>query len=167
MSNIESDAVVDEDDFSVARTVHVRAPRERVWAAITTADGIAGWLAERVRLDEARVGTVGTLRWEDFGDYAFVVTAVVDQYLFEVRWAKDPGVDVGAGNATSVRFVLMDAPDGTIVTVVESGFDSLAEDDDAKRELLHGNGAGWNHELDELVRVLESSAPPAAPPPSA
>jgi len=163
MSNSENSAVVDEEEYSVARTVHVRAPRDQVWAALTTADGIAGWFAESASLDETAVGAAGWLRWEDFGDYAFVVTAVVDEYLFEFRWAKDPGVDVGAGNATSVRFVLMDAPEGTVVTVVESGFDSLAEDDDAKRELLHGNGEGWNHELDELVRVLESSAPPAAP----
>jgi len=163
MSNSENSAVVDEEDYSVARTVHVRAPRERVWAAITTAEGIAGWFAETAQLDGLRVGASGWLRWEDFGDYAFVVTAVVDGLLFEYRWAKDPGVDVGADNATSVRFVLMDAPDGTIVTVVESGFESLAEDDEAKRELLRGNGEGWNHELDELVRMLESSEPPGEP----
>ena len=167
MSDIENRAVVDEEDYSVSRTVHVRAPRDRVWAAITTADGIAGWFAESVVLDEPRVGAAGALRWEDFGDYAFVVTAVVDGHLFEYRWAKDPGVGVRADNATSVRFVLMDAPGGTIVTVVESGFEALAEDDAAKRELLRGNGEGWNHELDELVRVLESSAPPEAPRPSA
>jgi uncharacterized protein YndB with AHSA1/START domain len=166
MSDTENGAVVDEDDYSVSRTVHVRAPRDRVWAALTTAEGISGWFAESVVFDEPRIGAAGTLRWEHFGEYAFVVTAVVDEYLFEYRWAKDPGVDVAADNATSVRFVLMDAPDGTIVTVVESGFDALAGDDDAKRELLHGNGEGWNHELDELVRVLESSAPPVAPPPS-
>jgi len=165
MSNSENSAVVDEEDYSVARTVHVRAPRERVWAALTTADGITGWFAESAWLDELRVGGAGSLRWEEFGEYAFVITAIVDEYLFEFRWAKDPGVDVRPGNATSVRFVLMDAPDGTIVTVVESGFEDLAEDDAAKRELLHGNGEGWNFELDELVRVLESSEPPAAPRP--
>jgi len=167
MSDIEDGAVVDEDDYSVSRTVHVRAPRDLVWSALTTAEGLARWFAESARLDAPRIGAVGTLHWHDFGDYAFVVMAVLDRELFEFRWAKDPGVDVGADNATSVRFVLMDDADGTVVTVVESGFDTLAGDDEARRELLRGNGEGWNHELDELVRTLESSAPPAAPPPSA
>lgn len=156
MSDIEDRAVVDEEEFSVSRTVHVRAPRDRVWAAITTADGIAGWFGDTARLDDVRVGAPGSLGWQDFGDYALVVTAVVDGFLFEFRWAKDPGVEVGVDNATSVRFVLMDAPEGTIVTVVESGFDSLAGDDASRRELLHGNREGWDLELDDLVRALES-----------
>ena len=155
MSDIENGAVVDEEDFSVARTVHVRAPRERVWAALTTSAGIASWFGDTARLDEVRVGATGSLGWRDYGEYSLVVTAVVDEYLFEYRWAKDPGVAVGADNATSVRFVLMDAPAGTILTVVESGFDTLAGDDVSRRELLHGNREGWNLELDELVRVLE------------
>ena len=156
MSDIEDRAVVDDDDFSVSRTVHVRVPRERVWAAITTADGIAGWFGDTARLDELRVGASGSLGWHDFGDYAFVITALVDRFLFEFRWAKDPGVEVAADNATSVRFVLMDAPEGTILTVVESGFGSLAGDDASRRELLHGNREGWDLELDDLVRALES-----------
>ena len=156
MADIEDGAVVDEEHFSVSRTVHVRTPRDRVWDAITTADGIARWFGETASLDEAKVGTTGSLGWEDFGDYAFVVTAVVDGFLFEFRWAKDPGVDVREDNATSVRFVLADAVDGTVVTVVESGFDELAGDDASRRELLHGNREGWNLELDELVRTLES-----------
>jgi len=159
MSEIENSAVVDEDDFSVARTVHVRVARERVWEAITTGAGLSSWFGDTAELEAARVGAAGSLGWEDFGDYAFVVTAVLDHYLFEFRWAKDPGVDVERDNATSVRFVLMDAPDGTILTVVESGFDTLAGDEESKRELLHGNREGWNFELDELVRVLESSEP--------
>ena len=156
MADTENRAVVDEEEFSVSRTVHVRAPRERVWTAITTAAGIATWFGDTARLDELRVGADGSLGWRDFGDYAFVVTAVVDGYLFEFRWAKDPGVDVAADNATSVRFVLVDAPEGTVVTVVESGFGSLAGDDESRRELLHGNREGWDLELDDLVRALES-----------
>ncbi|WP_411699569.1 SRPBCC domain-containing protein [Conyzicola sp.] len=156
MADNENGAVVDEQHFSVSRTVYVRTPRDRVWEALTTEDGIASWFGDTARLDEARVGTTGSLGWEDFGDYAFVVTAVVDGFLFEFRWAKDPGVDVSADNATSVRFVLADAPDGAILTVVESGFESLAGDDASRRELLHGNREGWNLELDELVRALGS-----------
>ena len=136
-----------------------------MWAALTTADGIASWFGDTARIDGVRVGASGSLGWEDFGDYAFVVTAVVDEFLFEFRWAKDPGVEVLRDNATSVRFVLMDAPNGTILTLVESGFDALPGDETTRRELLHGNGEGWNLELDELVRVLESSAPRGGPRP--
>lgn len=148
-------AIVDEEAFSVSRTVHVLSPREEVWEAITVPERIGRWFGDEARLDELAVGAPGVLHWREHGDFAFVVTAVVDGYLFEFRWAKDPGTPVADGTATTVRFTLDDTSVGTVVTVVESGFDSLAGDAQSRLDHLRGNREGWELEIDELVALLE------------
>ena len=150
-------AVVDEETFSVSRTVHVLSPREAVWAAITQPERIAMWFGDAATLPSAAVGAEGTLHWDDDGDFALVVTAVVDGYLFEFRWAKDPATPVRDDTATTVRFTLADSPSGTVITVVESGFDSLAGDDASRLDHLRGNREGWELEIDQLVALLEES----------
>jgi len=150
-------AVVDEETFSVSRTVHVRVPRDEVWAAITQPERIAEWFGDSATLPGLAVGTEGTLHWDDDGDFAFVVTAVVEDFLFEFRWAKDPETPVRDDTATTVRFTLADAPAGTVITVVESGFELVAGDDAARLEHLRGNREGWELEIDQLVTLLEGS----------
>ena len=35
----------------IERTVHVPQPPARVWAALTTAEGLAGWFGDEARID--------------------------------------------------------------------------------------------------------------------
>jgi uncharacterized protein YndB with AHSA1/START domain len=149
-------AVVDEEAFTVARTVHIRSPRAEVWDAITRPDRIASWFSETARLDDLTVGATGWLGWSVHGEYAISVTALVRESVLEYRWARDPGEPVRDDNATAVRFTLADAPDGTILTLVESGFERLSGDDASRREHMLGNREGWDLELDELITLLEA-----------
>ena len=56
--------------------------------------------------------------------------------------------------ASVVDIELQDAPGGTQVHLVESGF-PLDGDDASKREALRALAAGWTVELDELVDLAE------------
>lgn len=150
-------AVVDEETLSVSRTVHVLSPREAVWDAITVPERISQWFGDDATLPALAIGTAGTLHWNEEGDFAFVVTAIVDGYLFEFRWAKDPDTPVRDDTATTVRFTLADSPAGTVITVVESGFGALAGDDASRLEHLRGNREGWEVEIDQLVALLEET----------
>jgi uncharacterized protein YndB with AHSA1/START domain len=64
--------------------------------------------------------------------------------LFSFRWhpnANDHAVDYSAEPTTLVEFVLEDAADGVMLTVTESGFDSLPVERGAKA--FKANDGGW------------------------
>jgi hypothetical protein len=54
--------------------------------------------------------------------------------------------------STLVEFSLEDTPDGTRVTVTESGFGGLP--DDVREQLIQGNTEGWIRETTELLDYL-------------
>jgi uncharacterized protein YndB with AHSA1/START domain len=76
---------------------------------------------------------------------------LVEPSVFAFRWANHL-TDAGE---TLVRFTLDEVPEGTMLRVVESGFDGLDVSDGRRRELADDNRGGWNSELDELVALLE------------
>ncbi|MCU1699584.1 MAG: hypothetical protein JWR34_5647 [Mycobacterium sp.] len=57
-----------------------------------------------------------------------------------------------SGNSTVVRFDLTESAGGTRLTLLETGFDELADPQSAHDD----NTGGWLAELGELVEFLES-----------
>ncbi|HEY2555017.1 MAG TPA: SRPBCC family protein, partial [Candidatus Cybelea sp.] len=83
---------------------------------------------------------------------AFFVERVEPMSLFAFRWhpfAIDPSVDYSSEPTTLVTFTLEPAEDGTLLTVVETGFDSMPL---ARRaDAFEANEEGW----DAMVKVVE------------
>jgi uncharacterized protein YndB with AHSA1/START domain len=103
-----------QDELSAVRRERVvPAGREATWELLSEPDGLAGWLADEVELDVVREGAEGTLRWDDGQERHVVVEEVVPARRLAMRWA-DP-----AGPDTVVEIALDDAPEGTVVRVVE------------------------------------------------
>ncbi|AEE47412.1 SRPBCC domain-containing protein [Cellulomonas fimi] len=154
MSTIEPQpvAVADVDAFTVTRTIRIAATRARVWQALTQEEHISGWFGDRTELPERRVGGEGAFIWDDHG----AVPVRIEQYdepdVFAYTWGS-PGQPLAPGNATLVRFTLADDGDGTLLTVVETGFGELTTRD--PRAELEDHRRGWSSELDELVGYLE------------
>jgi uncharacterized protein YndB with AHSA1/START domain len=48
----------------IERTVDVAHPPEKVWAALTTADGLSSWFGHKVTID-LRVGGEARMSWTD------------------------------------------------------------------------------------------------------
>jgi uncharacterized protein YndB with AHSA1/START domain len=73
--------------------------------------------------------------------------------LLSWRWhphAVEPGVDYSKEKPTLVVFELAEVPEGTRLTVVESGFDQVPL---ARRALAYRmNGEGWTIELQNIAR---------------
>jgi len=68
--------------------------------------------------------------------------------LFSFRWhpyAVDPKVDYSKEPSTLVEFTLEDAPGGTRLTVVESGFDRLPAS--RRDEAFRMNEGGWAEQV--------------------
>ena len=75
------------------------------------------------------------------------------------RWhpyAVDPKVDYSSEPTTLVEFELQDAPEGTLLTVVESGFDRIPA---ARRaEAWRMNDQGWSAQMQNIERHVARSA---------
>lgn len=152
-------AVVESDTFVVRRTVTIAAPIDKVWAAITEAEHIARWFPNRVVLDEVAAGASGVFSWDNFGDIPVRIEEVEPQRMIAYRWSNDTAnagdpERVDYTHSTVFRFTLEPVGDGTQLTVVESGFNTLAD----PAASMESNRGGWDSELDELVAYLEGGS---------
>ncbi|MBV6457858.1 MAG: hypothetical protein HONBIEJF_00978 [Fimbriimonadaceae bacterium] len=133
----------------------LRAPRAKVWEAITTPEGWTGWFSDHVEGD-FQVGETLIL---DFGNFGKCCGIVVDRKEFErfaYKW--HPGEDCAIdkypeSEMTTVAFELRDHPLGSHLTLIESGFENLPEN--RRVSALHLNSDGWKWELAELQVFVE------------
>lgn len=149
-------SVIDEDAYTVRRTITIAAPTSAVWDAVTRPEKIAQWFGQRVSLEPVAVGAEGVIGFDGYGDFPVIVEAVDPGRLISYRWSNEnarPVSPVDPAHSTVFTFTLEEREGGTILTVVETGFASLADPAGS----LEGNRHGWDEELDELVAFLESA----------
>ena len=145
---------IDADAFTVRRSIHISAPLERVWTALTDAQQISRWFGE-ARLEGSGVGAGGTLTWPDHGSTAFRVEAIDEPKSISYRWNEKPstGEPVITDASTVFTFTLEARGSGTQLTVVETGFETTSD----PAAQLESHRGGWDFELDELIALLESA----------
>jgi uncharacterized protein YndB with AHSA1/START domain len=154
-------AVVDSENFTVSRTVHIKAAPDRVWAALTRSDLITEWLGSTAYLPELRVGGEGVFGFDGYGEFPVRIDEYDEPVAFAFTWGTPPApaageaADLTPQNSTQVRFTLVADGDATVLSVVESGFGLLGRD---PVEAMRSNRQGWTDELDELVAYLEGSS---------
>lgn len=103
---------------AVVRSLVLDADRETVWQAISSEDGLAGWLAESATLD-ARPGGSGVVRFAGGHERRLRVTEIEDGTSIAFDWSPASMPD----SETRVELRLEDAAGGsTRITVSETGF---------------------------------------------
>ena len=138
----------------IERTVQLNHPPERVWAALTTAEGLGTWFGNSAEVD-LRVGGQAKLRW-DSGDTATLnFERVEPPHVLGYTWGLY-GLPADDPRRTYVEFTLEPSGAGTTLTMVESGFAQLP--DESYKKAFSGNTEGWTHELGELVAYLDGRA---------
>jgi len=112
---------------SIEREVSIEAPIERVWEALTTAESIGMWFGIGVPATiDLRVGGIMVINHGDHGIFSTLIVEVDPPRAFSYRWASAyPDELATAINSTLVQFTLRSAGDGTVLRLVESGFDAL------------------------------------------
>jgi uncharacterized protein YndB with AHSA1/START domain len=138
----------------IERTVEIAHPPAKVWAALTTADGLAAWFGQQATID-LRPGGAAGMKWDDGYTAQMRVERVEEPVVFGYTWHIF-GLPDDDPRRTYVEFTLEPTGTGTRLTVVESGFAQLAED--AHHEAYDGNSGGWVSELGELVEYLDAAA---------
>jgi uncharacterized protein YndB with AHSA1/START domain len=140
----------------IEKRMLLRAPMARVWRALTDAGEFGTWF--RMKLDGPfQVGrsTHATLTYPGYEHIALEMTIerMDGSTYFSYRWhpyPMDPAVDYAAEPTTLVEFRLEEVAEGTLLTVVESGFDQIPA---ARRdEAFRMNDKGWSGQLENIRR---------------
>ena len=138
----------------IERTVELAHPPGKVWAALTTAEGLAAWFGNEAAID-LRPGGAARMKWTEEGFTAEMrVERVEEPNVFGFTWPVY-GLPEDDPRRTYVEFTLEPAGAGTRLTVVESGFAQLPED--VYRKAFDGNTEGWAKELGELAIYLDAA----------
>ena len=138
----------------IERTVQIAQPPQKVWAALTTAEGLSAWFGNEAEID-LRPGGQARMTWHEDGFTAEMrVERVEEPAVFGFTWGIF-GLPADDPRRTYVEFTLEPAGAGTRLTVVETGFAQLSED--AYRKAYDGNAEGWTKELGELVAYLDAA----------
>jgi uncharacterized protein YndB with AHSA1/START domain len=146
----------------IEKTVELAAPIARVWRALTNHEEFGEWF--RVRLDgpftpgqvvRGQITYPGYehLRWEA------VVQKMEPERLFSFTWhpyAVDPNKDYSGEPSTLVEFALEEVPAGTLLRIVESGFDKLPPE--RQNEAFRMNEGGWRGQVDNITEYLRRTA---------
>ena len=137
----------------IERTVELDHTPERVWAAITTAEGLGAWFGDEATL-ELRPGGSGRMSWTNGYAVDMRVERVEEPAVFGFTW-QIYGLPKDDPRRTYVEFTLEPADAGTRLTVVESGFAQLPAE--AYQVAYDGNTKGWASELGELLSYLDAA----------
>ena len=144
----------------IQKTVVLRAPRSKVWRALTDPAQFSQWFQATLKdpfLPGARIrGPVSSPGYEHL-TMDITIDRVEAERLFSWRWQPggDPDIDP-AEPMTLVVFELEEIPEGTRLTVTETGFDQIpsARRSKAYRE----NDKGWTGQMENLRKHLARTA---------
>src|SRR4030095_2574794 len=131
----------------IEKKVLLRKPRGRVWGAISDAKEFGDWCGRPWHgafRPGARMKGKMTIPAHKDAPIEIVIDRVEPETLFSYRWhpyAVDPKTDYSAEPMTLVEFRLEEVPGGTMLTVTETGFDSIPAT--RRAEALKMNDNGW------------------------
>src|SRR5919108_2388004 len=137
----------------IQKSIVLRAPRSRVWRALTDFQQFGEWFGARMKgpfvAGQTAEGAITHPGYEHL-PLKLEVEQIEPERLFSWRWhpgGGDPNIDP-AEPSTLVVFELEDVPEGTRLTVTESGFDRIpvARRSKAYRE----NDQGWTQQLENV-----------------
>jgi len=142
----------------IERSLVINAPRERVWRALSNAETFGTWFGANLKGQTFAPGQRArgriTICGHEDAFFDVVVERIEPQDLFSYRWhpyAVDPAVDYAKEEPTLVTFTLKDAPgNGTLLTVVESGFDNVPPH--RRLEAFRMNNRGWEAQMNNIAR---------------
>lgn len=141
----------------IERSVQIDAPRSRVWRALASAEEFGKWFGADLRGQLFAPGerVRGQITIPGYEHIAFdvVIERIQPESLLSYRWhpyAVDPKVDYEKEQRTVVTFTLEDAGSGTLLTVVESGFDHVPPQ--RRMEAFRMNTGGWEGQMRNIVR---------------
>ena len=152
----------------IEKKIVLRAPRERVWRAIADSQQFGRWFGiefEGPFVEGQRVkGKIVPTQMDskvaemqkpyDGMPCDFFVDRIEPMHKFSYRWHPSPvedGADSGEPT-TLIVFELQEVADGTLLTITESGFDSVPLE--RRAEAFKSNEQGWEMQTKLIEKYL-------------
>lgn len=137
----------------IERSVELAHPPAKVWAALTTPDGLSAWFGHQATL-ELRPGGAAQMTFSSGVTVHMRVERVEEPTVFGFTW-RLPDLPEDDPRRTYVEFTLEAVGAGTRLRVVETGFAQLPDESRGKTYASHAEG--WARELGELADHLDAS----------
>ena len=139
----------------IEKEIEIKAPVARVWRALTDYREFGEWF--RVKLNApfaAGEASSGYITWPGYErlKWEAVVQKMEPEKLFSFTWhpyAVDPKVDYSGEEPTLVEFTLEATAAGTLLRVVESGFDKVPVH--RRAEAFLRNEGGWAQQMKNIA----------------
>jgi len=143
--------------MKIEKSIQLRAPRSRVWRALTKPEEFGKWFGVQVTQEFVpgeRVKMLFEFQSKQIEGYLTVDRLEPEGY-FSWRWhpgKPDPNVDYSKEPTTLVEFHLEEVEGGTLLKVIESGFEKISL---ARRAGVYGdNDGGWAAQLKNIERYV-------------
>ena len=154
----------------IQKKVHLRAPRNRVWKAISDSKQFGSWFGMRVEGPFTANTTVKATIVPTTVDpevakeqkafegmpFELYIERVEPERLFTFRWHPGATQPKPEDPTTLVCFELEDAADGILLTVTESGFDRIPLARRAKA--FAENEGGWAAQMKLIEKYLAQAS---------
>jgi uncharacterized protein YndB with AHSA1/START domain len=154
---------------SIEKKIVLKAPRERVWRAISDSRQFGAWFGAALdgpfvagewmtgRIAPTQVDPeVAKLQEPHAGSpWRMLVETIAPMERFAFRWhpfAIDKDRDYSDEPTTLVTFTLSDAQGGTLLTITETGFDQLPAS--RRDQAFKANEGGWAHQCKLIEKYL-------------
>jgi uncharacterized protein YndB with AHSA1/START domain len=136
----------------IEKQILLKAPQSRVWRALFNAEEFGTWFGVNLTGKQFIAGqsVQGNLTYSGYEHIVvdLLIQRIEPEHHLSWRWhpaAIDAKVDYSAEPTTLVEFELTEVEAGTLLRVVESGFDRIPA---ARREeAFRMNNGGWDHQL--------------------
>lgn len=138
----------------IEKRIEITAPISRVWRALTDHREFGQWL--RVSLEAPFIPGMATKGRIAYPGYEHLVMEVVVQKMEPERlfsfhghpYTVDPTIDYSVEPPTLVEFTLEQTPAGTLLVVIESGFDKIPAG--RRAEAFRMNDGGWAEQVKNI-----------------
>lgn len=146
----------------IERKILLKAPRSQVWRALANAEAFGQWFGVSLEGKRFVAGkrTQGQITYRGYEHLIWdvAVERVEPERVFSFRWhpyAIEPQVDYSQESETRVQFELEDMDGGTLLKVVESGFNNIPE---ARRlKAFRMDSRGWDEQMANIEEFLGKS----------
>ncbi|AKJ99787.1 MULTISPECIES: SRPBCC family protein [Pseudomonas] len=146
----------------IERKILLKVPRAQVWRALANAEAFGQWFGVALEGKRFVAGerTQGQITYPGYQHLIWdvAVERVEPERVFSFRWhpyAIEPDVDYSQEPETRVQFELEDMNGGTLLKVVESGFNAIPE---ARRlKAFRMDSRGWDEQMANIEAFLSKS----------
>ena len=146
----------------IEKSIEIAAPESRVWKALTDYREFSTWF--RVKLEAPfQTGKLaaGNITYPGYEHLRFDATVqkIEPERYFSFTWhpyPMDPKVDYSVETPTLVEFTLEKTAKGTLLRVVESGFDKIPAS--RRAEAYRMNEGGWEGQMKNIAAHVGQAA---------